>query len=47
MRAFEDFNVNEIAALTRSKHYNVSRLYTEAQKRLRKVYIANPAELGL
>jgi len=47
MRAFEDFNVNEIAALTRSKHYNVSRLYTEAQKRLRKVYVANPAELGL
>lgn len=47
LRAFEEFNVNEIAALTRSKHYNVSRLYTEAQKRLRKVYVANPEELGL
>lgn len=47
LRAFNDFNVNEIASLTRSKHYNVSRLYTEAQKRLRKVYVANPAELGL
>ena len=47
LRAFEEFNVNEIAALTRSKHYNVSRLYTQAQKRLRKVYVANPEELGL
>lgn len=47
LRAFNDFNVNEIASLTRSKHYNVSRLYTEAQKRLRKVYVADPAELGL
>jgi RNA polymerase sigma factor (sigma-70 family) len=47
LRAFEEFNVNEIAALTSSKHYNVSRLYTQAQKRLRKVYVANPEELGL
>lgn len=47
LRAFEEFNVNEIAALTRNKHYNVSRLYTQAQKRLRKVYVANPEELGL
>jgi len=47
LRAFNDFNVNEIASLTRSKHYNVSRLYSQAQKRLRKVYVANPEELGL
>jgi len=47
LRAFEAFNVNEIASLTSNKHYNVSRLYSQAQKRLRKVYVANPEELGL
>jgi len=46
LRAFEEFNVNEIAALTRSKHYNVSKLYKDAQKRLRDRYLQNPEDFG-
>ena len=46
LRAFNDFNVNEIASLTRSKHYNVSKLYKDAQKRLRDRYLQNPEDFG-
>lgn len=47
LRTFEDFTVNEVAALTRNRHYNVSKLYAAAQERLRAVYKKNPEELGL
>ena len=47
LRAFEDFSVNEVAALTRSRHYNVSKLYAAAQERLRNAVRKNPDQFGL
>lgn len=46
LRAFDDFSVNEIAAITGSKHYNVSKLYSAAQERLRDIVLERPEEFG-
>ncbi|CAB4735852.1 MAG: sigma-70 family RNA polymerase sigma factor [Actinobacteria bacterium] len=47
LRTFADFTVNEIAALTSNEHYNVSKLYKQALKRLRQRYLENPEAFGL